>query len=81
MTLNQYGKVEGMLYGHYRKKNRIFNLRSREIRIQNRIDRFRRDIKECNVDLGEIMKAIDYSRDMSGGGSPASNIERVLEKE
>ena len=80
MSRNPYSRIEGMLYGHYRRKNRISSLRSRLIRIENRIDALRRDIKECNIDLGETMKAIDYSRDASGSNSITSNIERELER-
>lgn len=77
---NMYSKVEGMLYGHYRRKKRIDSLKSRLIRIENRIERLRRDIKECNVDLEDTMKAIDYSRDAIQSGSVTSNIERELER-
>lgn len=77
---SNYSKVEGMLYGHYRRKSRIGSLKSRLIRIENRIERLRTDIKECNVELGETMKAIDYSRDPSGSSSITSSIERELDK-
>jgi DNA-directed RNA polymerase specialized sigma subunit len=77
---NMYSKVEGMLYGHYRRKKRIDSLKSRLIRIENRIERLRRDIKECNIDLEDTMKAIDYSRDSIQSGGVTSNIERELER-
>lgn len=80
MSQNSYSKTEGMLYGHYRRKKRICSLRSREIRIQNRIERLRRDIKECNIDIGETLKAIDYSRDPITTGGIGSSIERELER-
>lgn len=78
--MKTYSQVEGMLYGHYRKKNRIANLKSRQVRTINRIESLRRDLRECNIDLGETIKGIDYSRDMSGGGEVSSNIERELDK-
>jgi len=75
-----YSRVEGMLYNHYKRKKRIDSLKSRLIRIENRIERLRRDIKECNIDLEDTMKAIDYSKDAIQSGGVASNIERELER-
>lgn len=80
MTRTVYSRTEGMLYNHYRRKKKIISLRSRVIRIQHRIDNLRRDIKECNVDLGDTMKAIDYARDPIQNSSVTSNIERELER-
>lgn len=77
---NMYSKVEGMLYNHYRRKKRIQSLKSRLVRIENRIERLRRDIKECNIDLDDTLKAIDYSRDSIQSGEVTSNIERELER-
>ncbi len=77
---NMYSRVEGMLYSHYKRKKRIDSLKSRLIRIENRIERLRRDIKECNIDLEDTMKAIDYSRDSIQSGGVTSNIERELER-
>ncbi|MBU5424994.1 hypothetical protein KQI41_01110 [Tissierella pigra] len=78
--VNMYSRVEGMLYSHYKRKKRIDSLKSRLIRIENRIERLRRDIKECNIDLEDTMKAIDYSRDSIQNGGVTSNIERELER-
>ena len=75
-----YQKVEGMLYGHYRRKNRINSLKSRLIRTDNRISRLRTDIKECNVCLDDTLKGIDYSNEYVNTGQVVSNIERELEK-
>lgn len=50
-----YRRTEGILYGYYRRKNKIMRLNSRLIRIQNRIDRLRKDIRECNIELGETI--------------------------
>ncbi|MBC8588072.1 sigma factor-like helix-turn-helix DNA-binding protein [Paratissierella segnis] len=69
-----------MLYGHYKRKKRLDRLRSREIRVQNRIDRLRKDIKECNVDLEDTIKAIDYSKDAIQNNLVTSNIEAELER-
>ncbi|MBU5440307.1 hypothetical protein KQI42_20130 [Tissierella sp. MSJ-40] len=79
MDTNLYRKVEGMLYGHYRRKKRIDTLKSRLIRIENRIKRLRDDIKECNVELSDTLKAIDYSREYIQSGDVTSNIEKELE--
>ena len=78
--VNMYSRVEGMLYSHYKRKKRIDSLKSRLIRIENRIERLRRDIKECNIDLEDTMKAIDYSRDSIQSSGVTSNIERELER-
>ena len=78
--MKTYSQVEGMLYGHYRKKKRISSFESKLVRTINRIEGLRRDIKECNTDLGETMKGIDYSRDSSGSNSISSSIERELDK-
>jgi RNA polymerase sigma factor (sigma-70 family) len=75
-----YQKVEGMLYGHYRRKKRINSLKSRIIRTNNRISRLRTDIKECNVCLDDTLKGIDYSKEYVNTGQVVSNIERELEK-
>lgn len=75
-----YQRVEGMLYNHYRRKKRVSSLKSRLIRTQLRIDRLRKDIKECNIDLSDTLKAIDYSREYINAGDTTSNIERELEK-
>ena len=75
-----YQRVEGMLYSHYRRKKRVSNLKSRLIRTQLRIDRLRNDIKECNIDLSDTLKAIDYSREYINTGDTTSNIERELER-
>lgn len=75
-----YQRVEGMLYSHYRRKKRVSSLKSRLIRTQLRIDRLRKDIKECNVELNDTMKAIDYSREYVYTGDTTSNIERELER-
>jgi DNA-directed RNA polymerase specialized sigma subunit len=75
-----YSRVEGMLYSHYKRKKRIDSLKSRLIRIENRIERLRRDIKECNIDLEDTVKAIDYSRDSIKSGGVTSSIERELER-
>lgn len=76
---SNYSKVEGMLYGHYKRKNRLGSLISRLIRAENRIKRIRVDIKECNIEFGETVKGIDYSREPGNGNSVASSIERELE--
>ncbi len=75
-----YQRVEGMLYSHYRRKKRVSSLKSRLIRTQLRIDRLRNDIKECNIDLSDTLKAIDYSREYINTGDTTSNIERELER-
>ena len=75
-----YQRVEGMLYSHYRRKKRLSSLKSRLIRTQLRIDRLRKDIKECNIDLNDTMKAIDYSREYVYTGDTTSNIEKELER-
>ncbi len=76
---NNYSRVEGMLYSYYRKKDRIARLKSKEVRIQNRIDRLRKDIKECNIELDATIQAIDYSKDAVQSNSVASSIEKELE--
>lgn len=78
--MNNYSKTEGMLYSHYRRKKRIQSMKSRLVRIENRIERLRKDIRECNIDLEDTMKAIDYSRDSIQSGGVTSNIERELER-
>lgn len=78
--MSEYRKIEGMLYGYYRKKARIDKLNSKLIRIQNRINRLRRDLKECNIELGETLKAMDYSSDSIKTNSITSNIEIELSK-
>jgi len=75
-----YQKTEGMLYSYYRRKKRITNLKSKLIRTQLRIDRLRKDIKECNIELNDTLKAIDYSREYVYTGDTTSNIERELER-
>lgn len=75
-----YQRVEGMLYNHYRRKKRLSSLKSRLIRTQIRISRLRNDIKECNIELSDTLKAIDYSREYVYTGDTTSNIERELEK-
>lgn len=75
-----YQRVEGMLYSHYRRKKRVSSLKSRLIRTQLRIDRLRNDIKECNIELSDTLKAIDYSREYVYTGDTTSNIERELER-
>jgi len=75
-----YQRVEGMLYGHYRRKKRLSSLKSRLIRTQLRIDRLMQDIKECNIELSDILKAIDYSREYIYTGDTTSNIEKELER-
>lgn len=76
---NMYSRVEEMLYSYYKIKKRIDGLKSRLIRIENRIERLTKDIKECNIDLEDTIKAIDYSRDRVQGNI-ASNIEIQLER-
>ncbi len=78
--MKTYSQVEGMLYGHYKRKNRIGSLNSKLTRVELRLERLRHDIRTCNVELGETMKAIDYSKDMSGGSGGMSNIEVELER-
>ena len=75
-----YQRVEGMLYSHYRRKKRLSSLKSRLIRTQLRIDRLRNDIKECNIELSDTLKAIDYSREYIYTGNTTSNIEKELER-
>jgi len=74
-----YNGVEKMLYSYYKTKKRIDGLKSRLIRIENRIERLTKDIKECNIDLEDTIKAIDYSRDIVQGNI-VSNIEIELER-
>lgn len=38
------------------------------------------DLKECNVELHDTLKSIDYTKDMVDGGMVGSNIERELDK-
>ncbi|WP_313757068.1 sigma factor-like helix-turn-helix DNA-binding protein [Tissierella sp.] len=76
---NMYNGVEKMLYSYYKTKKRIDGLKSRLIRIENRIERLTKDIKECNIDLEDTIKAIDYSRDIVQGNI-VSNIEIELER-
>lgn len=76
---NMYIRVEEMLYSYYKVKKRIDGLKSRLIRIENRIERLTKDIKECNIDLEDTIKAIDYSRDRVKGNI-VSNIEIQLER-
>ena len=75
-----YQKVEGMLYSYYRRKKRIASLKSKLVRTQLRINRLRKDIKECNIELNDTLKAIDYSREYVYTGDTTSNIERELER-
>jgi len=72
-----YQKTEGMLYSYYRRKKRIASLKSKLVRTQLRINRLRKDIKECNIELNDTLKAIDYSREYVYTGDTTSNIERA----
>ena len=79
MNINMYRRVEGMLYSHYRKKKKIYILRVRLARTEERIYKLRKDIRECNVELEDTLQAIDYSKDRVQTSSTISNIEKSLE--
>jgi chromosome segregation ATPase len=79
MDVKANRKIEEVLYEYYRKKKRIDSLKSKLIRIDNRIERLRKDIKECNVELDNPLKAIDYSREYVKSNSIVSSIERELD--
>lgn len=78
--MSDYRKVEGILYKHYQKKNRINRLRSKLIRIENRIERLKDDIKNCKIELNDTLKGIDYSGVKVQNNNPMSEIELELER-
>jgi DNA-directed RNA polymerase specialized sigma24 family protein len=78
--LKTYKKTEWMLYEYYKKKKRIVKLKNKLARIESRIEKLKKDIKECNVELYDTMKAIDYSREAVQCSSVTSNIENELMK-
>lgn len=75
-------KVETMMRGYYHLDNNIKLLEAKMARVQLRIERLRKDLKECNVELNDTMKGIDYTArsESSGGGSISSEMERELDK-
>lgn len=80
MTTNMYSRVEGMLYGYYKKKKTLNILNIRLSTVEKRIKKLTRDIKNCNIELNDTLKAIDYSKDVIQSGSITNTIERELEK-
>lgn len=72
--------MEGILYKHYRKKQRLSGLKSRLKGTERTIEMIRTDIKECNVDLHDTLKAINYSSDRIQNNSTTSSIELELER-
>lgn len=78
--MKTYKKTEWMLYEYYKKKKRIVKLKNKLARIESRIEKLKKDIKECNVELYDTMKAIDYSREAVQCSNVTSNIENELMK-
>lgn len=75
-----YRRVEGILYKHYQKKNRIDRLRGKLIRIENRISRLKDDIMNCNIELNDTLKGIDYSGSKVQTSNSMSEVELELER-
>lgn len=78
--MDDYRKTEGILYGHFRKQKRIQKLKSKLIRINNRIDRLKSDIMNNNIELNDTLKSIDYSSTKVQTSNSTSSIERELER-
>ncbi|WP_066499949.1 hypothetical protein [Abyssisolibacter fermentans] len=74
-----YRKIEEILYSHYEKKNKINRLKNRLSRIDNRIKVLKQDIKECNIEMQDTMKSMDYSKN-SRNSNKVSIIEIELER-
>lgn len=73
-------KVEDMLYGYYRKLNRIESMKGLLARTTIRIERLEGDLRECRFDLQNTLKAINYNNDRISPNNPTSQIEIELVK-
>ncbi len=78
--MNDYRKAEGVLYRHFRKQKKIGQLEGKLIRINNRINRLKNDIKTNNIELHDTMRAIDYSGVHVQTSDVTSGVEKELEK-
>lgn len=77
-NMSNYKRAEGMLYNHYKRKDRINRLVSKRIRLEYRIDNLKRDIRECRYELDSTLQGIDYSKDKIQTNSVTSSIEQEL---
>lgn len=78
--MNLHAKIEGILYGHFKKKKRIDLLKGKLMRVIRRIEKLKSDIMDANINLNDILKAIDYSNEMMIAGDPEIAIEKELER-
>lgn len=72
---------ENLVKDYYRYNNKIELLQDKYNRVEKRIAKLRKDIKECNVDIDYSIKGIDYSKDPSGNKNERySSVEQEVEK-
>lgn len=70
--------AKNLLISYYNYKSEIELFEEKIKLVQLKIERLREDLKECNVDMEEVVKGIDYSIAPGGGGPPGSIIEQEL---
>lgn len=80
MNPQTYRKTEGILYGYFKTKKRISLLKTKLSKINNRIDRIKLAIMDCNIELNDTLKAISYTNDRVTNRNISSTVENELLK-
>ncbi|WP_432408545.1 sigma factor-like helix-turn-helix DNA-binding protein [Wukongibacter sp. M2B1] len=55
-------KIEDILYRYFRKKRSLDRMYNRVSILENKIERIKKDIHECNIEIKDNLRAIDYDR-------------------
>ncbi len=74
-------EVERRLRIHFKNVEELKYLHKREKILIDRVEKYNKDLKSCNVDLTDTLKAIDYTQEYIQNNDTTSSIERMLIKE
>lgn len=74
-------ETERRLKVYFKNKEELDYLYKREKIILKRIEQYKQNLKECNIDLKDTLVAIDYAKEYIQTNDTTSNIERMLIRE
>ena len=73
-------KAEFIIKEYFRKKRNLDILLLKLETQERKIEKIKRDISECNINMEVTISSINYTREKVQGGTYISSIERELER-
>lgn len=59
---NIYRKTEGTLYRHFKQKNVLDRMSNKLLFLERKVEQIKKDIHECNIEIKDNIRAINYDR-------------------